>query len=237
VELLARPGGGTVSQAEFNLLPPPRLLPEAEMPPIIEPSIKGMGPFPEIVDMEVWDSVDSEPLDEQERLELVERARRLAYADPRLTSLLSGRRHVEIGVSFREDKEAGAGSLLFVLFDYTGNQAIEVQIDGSAERVLDIVEAHYQPPPTEQEIEEAIALAARDDRLRDRITHSMTGVAILAETVDQRSQRFGHRQLDVGFMCPDERTPRHRARVDLTDQTVVSVDDGCGDSSTGGDER
>jgi len=199
-------------------------MPEVEFPPIIEPPLRELGQPPGIYPLEDWEPVASEPLDEERRTELAERAMRTARAHGQIR----GARYIPIGVSFREDKEKGTEWMMAVLFSYSDNRAVEVHLSGDAETVLDVVEAEYQPAPSDEELAQAIALARQDQRVVRRVSDTMRASAILRIGTDPASPLYGRRCFDVGFGCADERSPRVRATVDLSNEAVVGVDEDCG---------
>jgi hypothetical protein len=215
-------------EAQSNLLPPPRLMPEAEFPPVIEPPLRELGQFPGLYPLEDWELVASEPLDEEPRTELARRAMRAALSDDRLSSILGDERYATIGVTFREDKEQGAEKVIAVFFSYQANRAVEVHLSADAEQVLEVIEADYQPAPSDEELAEAIALARRDERVGPRVNDFMRGTAILRIATDPASPLYGRRCFDVGLGCADERSPRVRVTVDLSTEMVVGVDEECG---------
>jgi hypothetical protein len=113
--------------------------------------------------------------------------------------------------------------LVYVLYDYTDNFAIEVSLDKDATNIIDVAKYRYQPAPLEEEIERAIALAREDQRLKGKLTDELEGMAILVSPVDPSNPYFSHRQFDVRFGCPDERLPRYNALVDLSLELVLRV--------------
>ncbi len=115
----------------------------------------------------------------------------------------------------------GAGLMTRVtFFSYANNAAVYVRMNGL--RVEGTTsEQGFQPPEGRDEIKTAIALAGRDQGLRDKL-QGLTGHAILSYT-PQGQAGYGHRVLRVTFRNGDEDVPRYFAMVDLTDQKVLSA--------------
>lgn len=211
-----------------HLFPPPRMMPHGEFRPIIEPPLRDMAPFPGSEMIDEWETFMSGPVENLLTEELVRRAQAVALADERVKRWLNKKRYIPVGASLLEKRdEPRESSLLFVFYDYTDNLTIEVSLDRTAQEVTGVREAHYQPAPTEQEIEQAVSLARRDSRLTERLTDDLEGTAILVSPVDPDDPNYSHRQFDVRFGCPTERLPRYMALVDLSTETVVRVGPGC----------
>jgi hypothetical protein len=208
--------------------PPPRLLPNGELRPIIEPPLREMVPFPGAGSIEEWEHYASSFVENRLRTEVVNRAKDIAMADDRVKRLLGDKRHIAIGASLLEKrKEPKEVSLLYVFYNYTDNFTVEVYLDHDAQQITDVVKAHYQPAPLQQEIEQAIAMARKDRRLADRLTEDLEGMAIMVSPNDPDGAYYFHRQFDVRFGCPDERLPRFGALVDLSSETVIRVSSTC----------
>jgi hypothetical protein len=215
------------NEARLEVEVPPRVLTEAEPAPVIEPPLRDLPPFAGSA-VELWESVERNVSDHHLHADVVERARALALRDDKVQSRLAGKRHLAIGVSLREEKEAEAVAVA-VFYIYDDRVTIEVTLDRQGEKVLSVDEADYQPAPLQEEIDEAVELARRDARLRE-VSEDLEGTAILVSPSDPADEHFGHRQFDVRFGCVDERLPRYAALVDLTTRSVVRVGPrGCGD--------
>jgi hypothetical protein len=186
------------------------------MPPYPGPSIEGG-----------FEVVRSESLDGQEREALARRALEIAERDERVRERLAGRHFAALGASvWSDDKEVGRTVPVLVLFyDYDSNATVEVELAAEAEEltVVRIEDADYQPAPSDDEIERAIALAREDRRVAARITDDLTPRTILVSTVEQGDRHHGTRRLEVAFGRPAERLPRIRTLVDLGAEKVLSV--------------
>jgi hypothetical protein len=161
--------------------------------------------------------------------ELVRQAQETALADERVRTLLTDKRYVPLGASLLDGREkTEEPALLYVIYDYTSNYAIEVILDGTARSVSDVVQARYQPAPLQKEIEQAIVLARNDGRLADQLTDDLEGMALLVSPADPDDPYYAHRQFDVRFGYADERLPKYAALVDLSTETVIraGVNDG-----------
>jgi hypothetical protein len=221
-------GAGTAEHA--YLLPPPRRLQHGELPPVIEPALHGVpafdGPAPDH-----FEPFASEALAPAVSAELSERIRAAVLEHGAVRDHLAGVRFEWIGVSALDEKheQDGGGALLAILYSYRDDRAIEVRLDRNGETIHDVSVLPYQPPPTEEEIQRAVELAAADSRLAERLSKDehLVGTAILVSPSDQRSPSFGHRTFDVRFGYPSERLPRFMAMVDLSREAVVSVGSCC----------
>ena len=83
----------------------------------------------------------------------------------------------------------------------------------------------YQPPESDEEIQQAIDLAKKDTRLHDKI-QDLLGHALLASPEQGwiwNERGFGHRVLWVTFSKEGEAEPRYWAIVDLSDQKVLDA--------------
>ncbi|HDR6956406.1 hypothetical protein [Bacillus cereus group sp. BfR-BA-01313] len=214
---------------KYYLLPPPRMLPDGELPAVIEPSLRDLRPLssPDII--EEWEIFPSKPLENQLTEEMVDQAQRLALADSHIKQLLKDKRYISIGASLRTNKNSDVESyqLKFVFYNYSDNIAIDVFFDETREKIVKVKEVRYQPAPLQQEIEQAIALARKDRRLAERLTDDMEGNAILVSPLNPTARYYSHRQFDVRFGHPDERLPRYNALVDLSTETVIRAGNVC----------
>lgn len=220
---------------DIELTPPPRLEVFPERPAVIEPRLHDLaryeGPLPDEIEPFVSERVEG-PI----RTELTDRIREVVLGHESVKRHVRGR-SVEIGLSFRgKESDEGGQTLLFVLFDYDANVAVEVTLDDRGRKVLGVEELAYQPPPVQQELDRAIKLAASDDRLGQQVGN-LEGSAILVSPGDPAASDFGHRQFDVRFGCPDERRPTFAAMVDLSAERVLGVGDLCGGTSEGSDHE
>lgn len=223
-----------------SLLPPPRIWPAPENWPVFEPPFRDHRP-PYEQEAEEWEAVESSEIAEGERMvladEMLARVREAVLGSERLQRLLADRRYIPIGATLQESKDPDSPpTILYVIYDYDTNQAIEVTLDRSLE-ITNLANLQYQPAPLQEEIDRAIELARQHDRLAARLTDDLTGMAILITVDDPQDPRYNHRLFDIRFGCRDERLPRFSALVDLSTETVISA--GALDAPCGGndDER
>jgi hypothetical protein len=145
--------------------------------------------------------------------------------------LLANKRYTPIGASLRTGSEQTRPRrefLVFIFYNYTDDVAITVRLDGKATRVEEVSQTRSQPTATEVEIDRAIALARSDKRLAKRVTSDLEGNALLVKGVDAYDRQsvlpyYYHRLIEVSFRRPDERGPLYQAIVDLSNETVLSV--------------
>jgi hypothetical protein len=203
------------------LLPPPRVLQHGELPPVIEPALAGVpafdGPTPDHLE-----PFASEELPSAVSTESLERIRVAVLEHRTVKKHLAGVRFEWIGVSVLDEKE-GEETMLAILYSYASNRAIEVRLGREGEEIQDVSVHAYQPPPTEEEIRQAVELARSHPRLTEEVGDDLVGTAILVSPSDPESPSFNHRQFDVRFGCPSERLPRFAAMVDLSREAVVRV--------------
>ncbi len=201
------------------LLPPPRVAPHGELPPIIEPALRGVPAF-EGPEPDHFEPFESEELESDVSDESLERTRQRVMADSNVREHLGGERFEWIGVSVLDEKaveESGEGSLVAILYAYDRNRAVEVRLDRDGETVHDVSVHAYQPPPTDGEIRRAIEIAGAHPRLAEHVGQ-LEGTALLISPPGANQRIF-----DIRFGCPSERLPRFMATVDLSRQSVVRV--------------
>lgn len=217
-----------MTQSTRYIPPPPRLLPNGELPAVIEPPLQDLVAFPAINAIEEWEPFTSHTIESLLTREFICMAQDTVLAHERVTKLLSGKRYIPIGTSLLEKRdEPKSTSLVFIFYNYTDNLAIEVSLDRDGKKVIDILETRYQPAPLQHEIEQVIALASKDSRLSELLEDDLEGTAILSSPVDPHDPNYGHRIFDVRFVCPTERLARYMALVDLSTETVLKVGPTC----------
>lgn len=156
---------------------------------------------------------------------LAVQTRQAALQDTHVRELL-GTRFAYITVDEIEPEKgqtlsAGGGLITRVtFFSYGNNAAVYVRMNGLKVESATKTDG-FQPPEGRDEIKAAIALAARDDNLRNKL-QGLTGHAILSYTPDGQAG-YGHRVMRVTFRNGDEDVPRYFAMVDLTDQRVLAT--------------
>jgi hypothetical protein len=218
------------------LFPPPRILTEGELPPIIEPPFRDMTPFPAAEIIEEYEEVKSNPIENPLTQEIISKAQSVAEANEQVNQLLAGKTYIPIGVSYyavnkdkNENEDPKEDFLKFVLYDYTDNESIDVYLDKYAQSVIRIEKLYYQPPTVEKESIEAIELAKKDQRLAGKITEDLIGSTLLVSPADPDDKYYRHRQLDVRFCRSDERVPMYMAIVDLSTKMVLKAGPACPD--------
>lgn len=210
-------------QRERYLLPPPRLLSNGEMPPVIEPPLRDMPLFPGGGQVEEWAPFESVPDEQALAPGITRHAIAVVMRDERVMKLLDGKRHIAIGVSRRETRDKPEGrkvSLVAVYYNYDDNLAIEVTLDAEGKTVLSVESDYQQPAPVQSEIDRAIQLATAHEKIAG-VTDGLAAGAILIPDPDPTSPTYNHRRFDVRFFCPDERLARHAAIIDLSTEEVV----------------
>lgn len=131
---------------------------------------------------------------------------------------------VMIGVSRRGETAKGEDhTYLVVAYDYNANMAVEISLDDQGE-LRGISDESYQPPPVQDEIDRAIALARLDHRLATRI-EGLVGMAIPFSGVN--NEFANRRVLEVLFGCRTDRLPKYRAWVDLGTENVLYAGETC----------
>jgi hypothetical protein len=160
-----------------------------------------------------------------------------AVKDPRVAHLL-GERFVLTNVETTDSaaklslgccRTSGRRSRL-VFFSYTNSVTLEVWLKELAHAKEWTVAAaerreKYQPPETEQEIQQAIDLARKDPGLIGKLD-GLTGHALLMEPEQGllwNDPGYGHRVLWVTFSKGEEGKPHYWAIVDLSDQKVLKA--------------
>jgi hypothetical protein len=221
-----------VDNSERPLLPPPRRLPRSEPEPIIEPPIDALlavRPPKALQQVEELEPFVSEPLENQQiqlAAERVQQAQATALDADDVRQALNDKRYVAIGTSLIKDRKANTTSLMSVFYNYDDNLAVEVSLDEDAQEVTAVAEERYQPAPTQEEINQAIALARGHDNLASESlveNGDLEGTAILVSPEDPMDPNYNHRQFDVRLVHPNERLPRYWALVDLSTETVLKA--------------
>ena len=140
--------------------------------------------------------------------ELQARVRKVVLYHDRIQELLADKRHIAIGASLRESKDPDLPpTILFVLYNYDDNQAIEVTLERDNLEVTDVATASYQPAPVQEEIEQALDLARRHENLEGRLNDDLVGMAIQVTVDDPLDPNYNHRLFDIRFGWMDSDTP------------------------------
>jgi hypothetical protein len=222
-----REGGAVQRPTRERKLPrPPSVVARREFPAVIEPALRDI---PENLEPEIesgFKVVEGERHDLAAEGRLVGAARDVALADERVQSVLGDGRFAVIGVSRRlDDKERREALTVLVAYRYGDGRAVEVTLSGDEElRVADVQEVDYQPPPSDEELERAIALARGGRGVAELLADGWEATVILTSDVEVGDRHYGRRRFIVGFGPADERQPRLRALVDLGSERTIAVD-------------
>ena len=171
--------------------------------------------------------------------ELLARAQALVEGDERVQKHFAGRRYAWLGACALDSKDEGSASALVVAFDYERNVAVEVEVhgEGGALRVSEVNEAAYHPAPSDEEVERAIGLAREDRRVAGHLEGELEASGLLVSDVEQGDRHHGTRRIEIDFCEPEERLPRVRAIVDLSNERVLGVQVDSGHHHANGEER
>jgi hypothetical protein len=180
---------------------PPQVIEPEELIPFISPTIPGH------LDIEVSN-----------------RIQRIALSDTRIRGLLTEGKYATIGPTLSAPKgEESSPTLKQIFYNYSDNNVIETTINLEQESVIAVEQLKYQPPPTQEELDKAVARAVIDDRISEQIKKEKlegTGILIIPRETDERAN---HRLIDVRFGKPDSRLPVLQALVDLSTDEVVKA--------------
>lgn len=221
---------------ETYLLPPPRLVPSAELPPHLGglELVPYIGELPdEIEPFEASDPAD-DVLSPDRAKSISDRVQKHELFRKRLAQT----RWSLIGAVQRGERSKGEPVRhLLVAYDYTNDVAVEFTLDEGNDRALDVSESAYQPPISQAEVDRAFELATADVRLAEVEVADLLPMSIPLDS-DLIGERANHRMLEVLFGCHGERLPRYRAVVDLSAEEVVSAGstERCGQSRPDGSQ-
>jgi len=206
---------------ETYLLPPPRLVPSAELPPHLGglELMRYTGELPDEIEPFEAGAPADDVLTPDRARPVIDRLQKHDVFRKRLAHT----RWSLIGAVQRGERSKGEPIRhLLVAYDYTNDVAVEFTVDEGNDRVLEMSESAYQPPITEAEVDRAFELARADRRLADVDTDDLVPMSIPLDS-PLTGERANHRMLEVLFGCEDERLPRYRAVVDLSAEQVVSA--------------
>jgi hypothetical protein len=143
-----------------------------------------------------------------------------ALSQPKVCDRLANARVIPIGASRRGETAKGERrSYLAVAYDYSANVAVEITLDEQG-HLLGFRDARYQPLPVQTEVDHAIELARRDERLAGKVV----GLAAATIPIAGPNNEFADRRvLEVVFGCRSRRLPKYRAWVDLVTNCVRSI--------------
>jgi hypothetical protein len=207
-----------------SLPEPPRVPVLGQPPPVIEPPLVDLPPH-EGLDVEDVETLDIEVSEGQIDAGFVRTAHEVAFRDERVRELLAERRYVIVGARAVDDKQQREASFLLVLYRYDDAATCEVYLSGEPDRleIVDVRQVDYQPPPADEEIEEAIRIARADERVGRSLEDAFEAHALLVSDVEQGDEHHGHRRFSVVFGQAEERLPRVHVIVDLISQGVIDV--------------
>ena len=146
------------------------------------------------------------------------RVLRIAREHKALAPALKGRARPVVIASYPEAREGPEGQALLGVYDYERDRTLVATVDPERGRVLSVDEAPVQFQLSEEEREEAAALAAADERvkrfLRRRPMNPLTRLYF--------PPGGGPHRHAIVFLRPN-RSERAYAVVDLSDERVVDV--------------
>jgi hypothetical protein len=209
----------TRPETEMYLLPPPRLVAPAELPP----HLGGLRLAPYTGELpEEIEPFDPDPLEDSFTPELADVIIERALANDAVHKRLAEIRWQRIGASRIGERAKGETvQYLVVVYDYGSNLAVEITIDAESGRVVDISESRSQPVIVAAEIDRAVELARADSRLRDIDLTQLESMTIQVAPEELPEAGQNHRIVEVLFGCRGDRLPRHRAWVDLSTEQVL----------------
>jgi hypothetical protein len=154
-----------------------------------------------------------------------DRLRQRVMGDPRLAAHQGGR-WAYFGTHHVEQRNYSPGGPLHTrhsFYNYDGRYAVDVLMKDDEIVAVDKRGGHL-PPESPGEVNQAIALARGDARLKGQV-EQLESHAILQSPADSGHPLFKHRSLWVVFSAPDDPTREmpalFTALVDLTEQRVV----------------
>jgi hypothetical protein len=207
----------------FKILPIARACGLHEFPPVIEPAIKELPPFvPRDVVM-----LDDEALNVVHEIrphieeEVIARIHEMAAKSKEFQKLISPKRHVIIGISKLEPKKKPI-SYVLVAYNYEDNHAVEMTFSQNL-KVEKLSREDYQPAPTNEEVERAVHLARKDERICSFVNDEMVGGGILVEPNRKNDVSQDKRLIDIRIGYANERLGVCRALVNLATDTVISA--------------
>jgi len=221
-----------VNRESHEIPRPPKRRILDEPAPALDPALRDMPEWPGEPVESGPNPVEVERTDPFSRL--LADAQDRARSDERVREHLAGHRHAFLGASLLDAKEERRTAVVLA-YDYERNTALEVTLAGEGEEfdVVGVEDVHYQPPPSDEEIQRATELARSDERVAGHLSDDLESTAILVSDVEQGDRHHGFRRIEIGFGRPDERLPRVRALGDPRGERVLG---GGGDHHQGGDE-
>jgi hypothetical protein len=162
----------------------------------------------------------------------LERARDAALASEQVRWHLLKKRHAVVSVDLirgPQEEKITSNLARVVVYSYTDDLVLNVQVDLHDFQVISVSESHDQPPLSPEELDHAIQLATADSRIAGWCTAELSATGIL---VTQRRGDDGqrdrperqHREVLVLFGFPNERSPDYSCLVDLSNDTILEVE-------------
>jgi hypothetical protein len=112
-----------------------------------------------------------------------------------------------------------------MFYSYSNDAAVEVTLRG--ERIVSVRQRKdYLPPESQEELDQAVELARKDDRIAASI-EGLEGHAILMQPGDGiifNDPGYGHRVFWVTFSQGVSGNPQYWAVVDLSERKVLKAD-------------
>ncbi|QOD02659.1 hypothetical protein [Pseudarthrobacter sp. BIM B-2242] len=214
----------TAGRRPSDLLPPPNLF-SAEIPnlgPVIDPPFVDVPDFSHYLTPPNITPVDVEYLEPRISDESRREAADVALASEAVASNLRDKRYEVLEIGTRSlDRETDFP--LVIIYDYTDDVVVEAMVDPARKAVLDVSVKRYQPPVTDAEHREALAILRAENPLSDAGIDLDPAVSLIVEDVNFQSPRFGHRVVDLRFGPADRYVPTAFAIVDLSNREVVKT--------------
>ncbi|MER7544099.1 hypothetical protein [Actinomadura sp.] len=205
-------------------LPPPGLF-SAEVPnfgPVVDPPFVDVPEFSRYLHPADRTPVEFETLEPRIPDESRHRAADLALASERVAAKLRDKRYEILDIGTRA-KDRETDHPLVIIYDYTDDAVVEVEVDPVRRAVQDVRVERYQPPVTDSELSDALDLVREHGVLSEAGIDIATGVGLIVEDVNAQSPRHGHRLVDVRFGPADRYVPTAFAIVDLSAREVVKA--------------
>lgn len=200
--------------------------PKTELPNIFEFPATAVPPLRELGEGEISPEIskrqdvivrDLKPALSQDRIAALQNS---ASRAPSVKKLL-GENFIPVGVRIPHDAKKSSSLPVVMFYSYSNQLAIEATMDGRG-RVTAVEEFRHQPAATDEEIQQAVALARRSLRQREGWSDDLSSGVITITNDDPTSPDYGRRLMDVRFFKPDERLATLQAIVDLGKGKVIS---------------
>lgn len=214
----------TAGRRPPDLLPPPNLF-SVDIPnlgPVIDPPFVDVPDFSDYLTPPNITPVDVEYLEPRISDESRREAVDVALASEAVASNFREKRYEVLEIGTRSlDRETDFP--LVIIYDYTDDVVVEAMVDPARKSVLDVSVKRYQPPVSDAEHREALAILGAENSLSDAGIDLDPAVSLIVEDVNFQSPRFGHRVVDLRFGPADRYVPTAFAIVDLSNREVVKT--------------